>query len=301
MGQQLRQPMSRTQGLRTTVYDNLRPRDRELVDMLRMVDSVEQSLLGMPEVKIDGYTIPSNRERRSQQILQAIQGVVDGDARAARKLLGVPATTPDALDDVRASLADGSAQVKALKIYEDVMQMAAPLLHATWADAPETVATAPQPALASPEPMQPAESQAQPTVRQNPRLIQKKKYSPYESKLRSDLQDAVDRSLEVQKTLLGDVPVRDMVNSDFLQQAIYALDELDRGSPENAESILPEVRKLALYQERLAPLVKKIVSNAVELGSTAAQTAAYERVRAWRRMGGQGKRLPKWLQETLSK
>jgi hypothetical protein len=301
MGQQLRQPMSRTQGLRTTVYDNLRPRDRELVDMLRMVDSVEQSLLGMPEVKIDGYTIPSNRERRSQQILQAIQGVVDGDARAARKLLGVPATTPDALDDVRASLADGSAQVKALKIYEDVMQMAAPLLHATWADAPETVSTAPQPAPASPEPMQPAESQAQPTVRQNPRLIQKKKYSPYESKLRSDLQDAVDRSLEVQKMLLGDVPVRDMVNSDFLQQAIYALDELDRGSPENAESILPEVRKLALYQERLAPLVKKIVTNAVELGSTAAQTVAYERVRAWRRMGGQGKRLPKWLQETLSK
>jgi hypothetical protein len=207
-------------------------------------------------------------------------------------------------------LADGSAQVKALKIYEDVMQMATPLLHATWTDAPETVATAPQPVPASPEPMQPAESQAQlqpaesqaqPTVRQNPRLIQKKKYSPYESKLRSDLQDAVDRSLEVQKMLLGDVPVRDMVNSDFLQQAMYALDELDRGSPENAESILPEVRKLALYQERLAPLVKKIVTNAVELGSTAAQTAAYDRVRAWRRMGGQGKRLPKWLQETLSK
>jgi hypothetical protein len=297
MGQQLRQPMSRTQGLRTTVYDNLRPRDRELVDMLRMVDSVEQSLLEMPEVKIDGYTIPSNRERRSQQIRQAIQGVVDGDARAARKLLGAPMTTENALDDVRASLADNSPQVKAMQIYEDVMRMAAPLLHATWADAPSepvasNVSIANAPALTRPyqDRVYMGSSAEQASV----------PLSKFDKKLESELQALIRSNMEVNTFLLGQSGMN-YEYDDINMRAQGALGALRRGDSTQAEDVLPEIRKLAVYQQQLAPLVKKIVTNAVDLGSTAAQTAAYERVRSWRRMGGQGKRLPKWLQETLSK
>ena len=124
--------------------------------------------------------------------------------------------------------------------------------------------------------------------------------SKFDKKLESELQALIRSNMEVNTFLLGQSGMN-YEYDDINMRAQGALGALRRGDSTQAEDVLPEIRKLAVYQQQLAPLVKKIVTNAVDLGSTAAQTAAYERVRSWRRMGGQGKRLPKWLQETLSK
>jgi hypothetical protein len=276
--------------------------------MLRVMDSVEESLSSAPSIKIDGYSIPAGRKRRSQQIRQAIQGVVDGDARAARKLLGAPMTRENALDDARASRFDDSPQVKAMQIYEDVMRMASPILHATWADAPAPVVPMPAEAPEQPVPSNASITDAPPVSPPYQDLIymiESSKQaavpmSKFDRKLETELLSLIRTNMDTNSQLFGSMGLYydyDNIN----MRAQQALGMLRRGDSTQAEDVLPEIRRLAVYQQQLAPLVKKIVTNAVDLGSTAAQTAAYERVRAWRSMGGQGKRLPKWLQETLSK